>query len=42
MRRLMHKYHREWDALPRDRKLKIIEEAVTVEEEYQVCISVKY
>jgi len=35
----MNKYHQEWEALPRERKLKVIEEAVTVEEEYQVSIS---
>jgi len=33
----MRKYHQEWEALPRERKLKIIEEAVAVEDEYQVC-----
>jgi len=40
-RLLMSKYRREWDALPRDRKIKNIEEAVRVEEEYQVSISVR-
>ena len=42
LRRLMHKYYREWDALPRERKMKVIEEAIAAEEEYQVSVSIKY
>jgi len=39
--RLSHKYRQQWDALPRERKVKIIEEAIAVEEEYQVCTCCK-
>ena len=41
-RPLVAKYHQEWDALPRERKLKVIEEAIAVEEEYQVSLPMYY
>jgi len=39
-RELTTKYHQEWDALPTERKLKVIKEAIAIEEEYQVNLSV--